>query len=128
MNSKTETRKQTIASTVCFNSQSSLFLSDMVGLAPALLWWTINSTRVDGKLIKPFNRKGPEGLSETHCPSADLEKKTSELLIGLKNQTHQENQSPSAVSFPLSWAKVENPFLYFKSCREQAVEVVCLSA
>lgn len=36
--SKTETRKQTIASTVRFNSHSSLlFLSDMVDQAPALL-------------------------------------------------------------------------------------------
>lgn len=52
--------------------------------------------------MKPYNRKGPDGHSETHCHSADLERKTSELLIGLKRQTHQENQSPSAGS-ELKW-------------------------
>lgn len=69
-----------------------------------------NSMRVDWKLSKLCSRKGPEGHGETLCHSADLERKTSELLIELMSQTHQENQSPSAVSFPVSWAKVENPF------------------
>lgn len=66
----------------------------------------------------------PWGLSETwsnlqqrsswralwRTPSVIPEGVTSELLLVLMSQNQQESQSPSAVSFPLFRAKVENPF------------------
>lgn len=108
---KTGTRKQTVPPQAGLLTQSSHLLpSDTAGQAPALLWRTSNSMRADWEPSKPCGRKGPGGHSKAHCHSLDLERKTSELLIELMSQTHRENQSPSAVSFPLSWAKVENPF------------------
>lgn len=105
---KRGTRKQT--STVCTFSflPSHLFSSNMAGQGPAFPGQTTNSVRVNWKLSKPRNTKGPEGHSETHCHSVDLERKMSELLIELMSQTDQKI-NPLLRSHFLSWAGVENP-------------------
>lgn len=105
---KRGTRKQ--ISTVCiFNSlPNCLFSSYMAGQAPALPEPTTNSVRVNWKLSKPWNRQCPKGHSDTHCHSADLERKMSELLIELMSQTDQKI-NPLLQTHFLSWGKVENP-------------------
>lgn len=80
------------------------------------LWLRTRVTRHWDKLL------GPRGLTETwanfgteellRAPWNTLpvspDERANELLIKLGSQSHQESQSPSAVSFPLFRAKVEN--------------------